>query len=130
MAIPLDDQARRLVDGQNFATIATIGPDGSPQSSVVWVDREDDSVVFSATSKRQKVRNLGRDPRISVTIFDLANPYVSVEIRGRAELVPDPAKRLPQRLSQKYLGQDPPAEPGVSRVIVRVIPEKIGHFAA
>lgn len=118
------------MDGKNFATVATIGPDGSPQTSVVWVDRDGDSVVFSATSRRQKVRNLDRDPRTSLTIFDLANPYVSVEIRGRAELVPDPTKRLSQLLSRKYLGQDPPPEPGVSRVVVRVIPEKIVHFAA
>jgi hypothetical protein len=81
-------------------------------------------------SKRQKVRNLDRDPRTSLTIFDLANPYVSVEIRGRAELVPAPTKRLSQLLSHKYLGQDPPAEPGVSRVVVRVVPDKIVHFAA
>jgi PPOX class probable F420-dependent enzyme len=130
VAIPLDDEARRFVDGKNFAVVATLSPDGSPQSSVVWIDREGDSVVFSATAKRRKVRNLQRDPRISLSIFEVGNPYVSVEIRGRAEIVADPEKRLSRQLSHKYLGEDPPDEPGVDRVIVRVIPAKIVHFAA
>jgi hypothetical protein len=60
-----------------------------------------------------------------------ANPYRSVEIRGTAELTGDPGKSLPRALSQKYLGQDPPPEPDeLTRVIVRVIPQKINAFSA
>src|SRR5438067_6194184 len=97
----LNDAVRRVLDGRNFATIATVGPDGQPQSSVVWVDRDGDAVVFSVTADKQKARNLARDPRVSVSVFDLANPYYSVEIRGTAELVDDPDKALSERLSQK-----------------------------
>ncbi|WP_280399023.1 PPOX class F420-dependent oxidoreductase [Nocardia carnea] len=126
----LDAQTRRLLDGRNFATVATLGPDGSPQTSVVWMDRDGDTVVFSSTADKRKVRNLRADPRIGLTIFDIANPYHSVDIRGTAELTDDPEKALPRRLSQKYLGQDPPAEPGhLRRVIVRVIPHKVTGFA-
>jgi PPOX class probable F420-dependent enzyme len=125
----LSDPVRRLLDGRNFATVATLGPGGAPQASVVWVKRDGDAILFSSTAGRQKVRNLTDDPRVSVSIFDLANPYDSVEIRGRADLVVDEHKSLPRELSHKYLGEDPPkAEPGEVRITVRVTPEKVLRF--
>jgi PPOX class probable F420-dependent enzyme len=130
VGVRFDETTRKLLDGRNFATVATVNPDGGPQSSVVWVTREGDTVLLSATSQRQKVRNLARDPRISVSVFETENPYNSVEIRGRAELVEDPGKTLPTVLSRKYLGEDPPPEPDtVRRYIVRVIPEKVTNFS-
>jgi PPOX class probable F420-dependent enzyme len=126
-----DKTVRRILDGKNFATIATVMPDGAPQSSVVWVKRDGDTVLFSTTTGRKKARNLTRDPRISISIFDIENPYDSVEIRGAAELIPDEGKKLPRELSHKYLGEDPPpAEPDEIRLIVRVIPQKVIRFSA
>jgi PPOX class probable F420-dependent enzyme len=127
----LDEATRELLDGKNFATVATVNPDGGPQASVVWILRDGDTVLFSAISTRRKVVNLTRDPRISLTVFDIANPYQSVEVRGTAELTGDPAKSLPRALSRKYLGHDPPPEPDeVTRVVVRVIPQKVNAFSA
>jgi PPOX class probable F420-dependent enzyme len=125
-----DEATRNLLDGRNFATVATLNPDGGPQTSVVWIVREGDTVAFSTTAARRKVLNLARDPRISVTVFDTGNPYHSVEIRGTAELVEDTGKSLPKILSHKYLGEDPPPEPDeVIRLIVRVRPERINVFS-
>ncbi|SED22788.1 PPOX class probable F420-dependent enzyme [Streptomyces sp. 3213] len=125
----LDDSVRALLDGKNFAGVATLGPDGAPQNSVVWIKREGDTILFSSLQDRQKVRNLRHDPRVSLSVFDLANPYASAEIRGIAEILPDPDKRLPRELSQKYLGVDPPGERDDQvRVIVRVVPRKIVSF--
>ena len=122
---------RALLDGRNFAAVATLGPDGAPQNSVVWIKREGDAVLFSSTDGRQKVRNLRRDPRVSLSVFDLADPYTSVEIRGTAEILPDEGKRLPHDLSHKYLGIDPPAEKDDEvRVILRVTPRWIVGFSA
>ncbi len=129
--ISFGDSVRTLLDGKNFASVATLGPGGAPQNSVVWIKREGDTVLFSSTDGRQKVRNLRRDPRISISVFDLANPYTSVEIRGTAEILPDEGKRLPYELSHKYLGIDPPAEKDDEvRVIIRVVPERIIGFSA
>ncbi|MGW2961896.1 PPOX class F420-dependent oxidoreductase [Streptomyces sp. NPDC001220] len=126
-----DDSVRALLDGRNFASVATLGPDGAPQNSVVWIKREGDTVLFSSTDGRQKVRNLRRDPRVSLTVFDLADPYRSAEIRGTAEILPDEAKRLPFELSHKYLGIDPPAEKDDEvRVIIRVVPRRVIAFSA
>jgi PPOX class probable F420-dependent enzyme len=128
--VVLDDESRALPDGRNFATVATLNADGGPHTSVVWIMRDGDTILFSVTAARRKARNLARDPRISITVFDTANPYRSVDIAGTAELVADPEKALPRRLSQKYLGEDPPAEPGtVRRLIVRVTPRKVTGFS-
>ncbi|MFD5076749.1 PPOX class F420-dependent oxidoreductase [Streptomyces sp. NPDC058371] len=130
-SVSFNDSVRALLDGKNFASVATLGPGGTPHNSVVWIKREGDSVLFSSTEGRQKVRNLQRDPRVSLSIFELANPYTSVEIRGTAEILPDENKRLPHELSHKYLGIDPPAEKDEEvRVIIRVVPQKIVGFSA
>jgi PPOX class probable F420-dependent enzyme len=130
VAVRLNEPTRRLLDGKNFATVTTLNPDGWPQSSVVWVLRQGDTVLFSTTAARQKARNLARDPRISVSIFEIENPYDSAEIRGTAELIEDEGRTLPKELSHKYLGEDPPPEPeDVIRLIVRVVPEKVNNFS-
>ena len=130
MAAAFDEATRDLLDGRNFATVATVNPDGGPQTSVVWILREGDTVAFSTTASRRKALNLARDPRISVTVFETGNPYHSVEIRGTAKMVEDPGKSLPKALSRKYLGEDPPPEPDeLIRLIVRVTPEKINTFS-
>ncbi|GAA4551252.1 PPOX class F420-dependent oxidoreductase [Amycolatopsis samaneae] len=129
MGIPLDEAVRELVDGRNFATAATVNPDGSPQTSIIWVGRDGDDVLFSATEARLKVRNLRRDPRISLSILDGENPYRYAEIRGTVTIEDDPARSLPTALSHKYLGKPYPEEPPeVVRVIVRVHAEKIVSF--
>lgn len=131
MPVTLDDDARALLDGKNFATVATLDPDGSPHTSVVWFLRDGDDLLFSSLAKRRKVRNLEADARISLSVFDLANPYHAVDIRGTATLAVDEGKRLPVELSHKYLGEDPPPEDDdLVRYVVRVTPEKVTSFRA
>jgi PPOX class probable F420-dependent enzyme len=129
--VTLDETARRLLDDRNVAVLGTVRPDGSPQTSVIWVLRDGDTLLFSSLARRQKARNLAADPRVSVSVYDAANPYVSVEIRGTAELLPDPERTLPLALSHKYLGTDPPQdEPGEERLVIRVTPERVALFSA
>ena len=124
-------KTRRLLDGRNVATVATLNPDGGPQTTVVWIVRDGDVVLFSTTAGRQKARNLARDSRVSLTVFDAENSYQSVDIRGTAELIEDRDKSLLRPLWQKYLGQGPPGEAGdVLRLIVRVTPLKVTGFSA
>ncbi|WP_245589810.1 PPOX class F420-dependent oxidoreductase [Amycolatopsis balhimycina] len=95
-------------------------------ASVVWVGLDDGELVFSATEDRRKVRNLRRDPRISVSITDAENPYRHTQLRGTVTITPDPGKALPKTLSHKYLAQDPPPEgDDVQRVVVRLKAGKI-----
>ncbi|WP_327356915.1 PPOX class F420-dependent oxidoreductase [Streptomyces sp. NBC_01304] len=130
MTTTFTEPVRTLLDGKNFASVATVGPGGTPHNSVVWIKREGDTVLFSTTAGRQKARNVERDPRVSVSVFDLANPYSSVEIRGVAEIIPDDDKRLPHELSHKYLGIDPPNEKEEEqRLIIRVTAKKVITFS-
>jgi PPOX class probable F420-dependent enzyme len=121
----LPDLARELVDGPNFATVATVQPKGGPQSSVVWIKRDGDDVLFSTIRGRQKTANMAADPRVSVLVTDLASPYRYVEIRGRAEITDDPAAELIHELARKYTGKPFDVPPGQQRVIVRVRPAHV-----
>jgi PPOX class probable F420-dependent enzyme len=125
MAIPLSDATLRLVDGKNYAVLATVNPDGSPQTSVVWVGRDGDELLFSTVEGRVKHRNMRRDPRVSVTVIDWSDPENYVELRGRVSMTPDHGRRLDTQLSWKYDGRDPGQDrPGAVRVVVRMVVEK------
>ncbi|MGW0806169.1 PPOX class F420-dependent oxidoreductase [Nonomuraea sp. NPDC002799] len=130
MSITFDDATRKLLDDRNFATVATLNADGGPQTSMVWILREGDTVLFSSTRERHKVRNLARDPRVSLTVFDNANPYRTVEVRGTVELVEDRDRAVQLAVSHKYLGEDPPPDPEHTvRVVVCVTPHKVTSFS-
>jgi PPOX class probable F420-dependent enzyme len=126
-----NEATKALLDGKNYPVVATTNADGSPQSSVVWARRDGDTVVFATVQGRRKERNIRRDPRVSVSVFDLADPENYVEIRGRAEVTVEGGRELIDELSRKYVGKDFPPEPAeVVRVLVRVVPEHItGHSA-
>jgi PPOX class probable F420-dependent enzyme len=126
MAITLSDAARALFDGKNFATVATINPDGSPQTSVVWVRRDGDEVLFSTVRGRRKERNLARDSRVSLALYDQENPYRHVEIRGTASISEVDGRALIDELAVKYTGKEYPGEPADRvRVVVRITPAKV-----
>jgi PPOX class probable F420-dependent enzyme len=122
---PLPQRAREMFDGRNFATVATLQPDGQPQTSVVWVRADGDDVLFSTIKGRRKYANMLRDPRLSVLVFDAADPYSYIEIRGTAEITDDPAAELIEELSRKYTGKPFGDRPGEQRVIVRVRPDHV-----
>jgi PPOX class probable F420-dependent enzyme len=105
MGIQLSELARRLVDGRNYAVLATVNPDGSPQTSVVWVGRDGGDLLFSTVEGRVKHRNMVRDPRVSVSIIDSADPENYVELRGRVSMAPDIGRRVDTQLSWKYDGR-------------------------
>ena len=126
MGIQLSDATLRLVDGRNYAVMATVNPDGSPQTSVVWVGRDGDDLLFSTVEGRVKHRNMVRDPRVSVTVIDSADPENNAELRGRVSMTPDVGRRVDTQLSWKYEGKDPDADrPGAVRVVVRMPVDKI-----
>lgn len=73
---------RLLTEGKNFAAVATLMPDGSPQVSIVWIDSDGEHVIFNTAEGRIKPKNLRRDPRVAVTVMNSENPYEQVIIRG------------------------------------------------
>ena len=116
---------RDLLDG-DFATLATVGPDGRPQVSEVWFLAEGDDVALSLNSSRQKTRNLRANPAASLLLLDLTVPYRYLEIRGDAEVTPDDDYSFANKVGSKY-GSDPREhdQPGQSRVKVVIRPVRI-----
>ena len=131
MSVALSESIVQLLDGRNYAVLATVNPDGSPQTSVMWVGRDGTDLLFSTVAGRVKHRNMVRDPRVSVTVIDSADPENYVELRGRVTITPDIGRQLDTRLSWKYDGKDPGEDqPGAVRVAVRVTVEKVAGHAA
>lgn len=131
----LNDSVRALLDAPVPAVLATVNPDGSPQTSVVWVGREGDDLLVSTAAGRRKERNLRRDPRASLTLFDPADPLRYAEIRGLATISADTDRSLAVALAEQYEGPgagrdylELPAD--VVRVAVRISPTKVVGTAA
>lgn len=124
----LPEAGRVAVDGLSFATLATLEPDGSPHTSVVWITREDDTLLFSTVLGRRKADNMARDPRVSVLVLDPTNPYRYLEVRGRVSMTEEGGRALIDALAAKYRGLDRyPWDDGTSnvRVVCRVEADKV-----
>ena len=116
-----------LLESTAIAFVSTIGPTGAPQTTPLWFLWEADSLQFSLVDGRQKLRNLRRDPRLSVVVADPSDPTWYVELRGRVdELVADPDLELERKIAFKYTGAHVDVEPpGTSRYAATVVVEKI-----
>ena len=126
MTTTLPDTAKSLIDDANFATVATLNPAGDPQTSVVWITRDGDDLLMSTVVGRRKEKNLRRDPRISVSVFDLHQPYKYVEVRGSVTMTEQGGRELINELSRKYTGGDYTNDgPNDVRVVIRLTPAKV-----
>ena len=121
----LPDLARNLLDHNTFVVLSTVNPDGSPQSSVIWATHDGDALVFSTILGRRKTRNMRRDPRVSACLYDPANPYSYVEIRGTVSMTTEGGPDLIQELSRRYDGRPfTESSPDNVRVVCRLTPTR------
>jgi PPOX class probable F420-dependent enzyme len=128
MATNLPDDARALVDAREYATLATIEPDGRPQLSVVWITRDGDDLLVSTIEGRRKHGNLLRDPRVTVLISPRDDPYTYVEVRGTAAMSREGGVALIDALANKYHGASRfVGDDGTDRVrvVVRITADKV-----
>jgi PPOX class probable F420-dependent enzyme len=124
----LSDAQRRFLENPFVGVVTTLREDGSPHSTVVWVDVLDDGTPsFNTARKRVKDRNIKADPRVSLVVVDPGDAYRWVAITGRAELTEEGADAQIDKLAKKYLGKDeyPWRQPGQVRVSVRITPDRI-----
>ena len=120
MAIPLSDEIRALLDAPNFAHLATLMPDGSPQSVPIWVGREGDRILICTGEGSFKAKNTQRDPRIALSIIDFHDPYKEAHLRGRVvERRPDSNFKYMDAVSLKYTGKPFPLRNPEGRVAPR-----------
>jgi PPOX class probable F420-dependent enzyme len=127
----ITEPVAKLLQDKNFAFIATLMSNGSPQVTPTWVDAQDNIVLINTTETRLKHKNISRDPRVAVSVTDRNNPYNMVTIRGKViEHTNQGADEHIDKLAKKYLGVDkyPMKSPDEKRIIVKIKPEKIFHF--
>ena len=124
----LDEDAQRLAKGPNLATVVTLMPDGQPQALLTWIDSDGENLLVNTEPQRQKAKNIGRDPRVTVLIHSADNAWDWAEVRGHvAETVTgQEARDHIDALSRRYLGTDyqNPIGPG-GRVIFKIAADKV-----
>ena len=131
MRVP--DEARQVIESDALAHVTTIDPDGRPQTTLAWVGLEGDEIVFATLPDQRKLRNLRRDPRITISIqTDRVTPYGLHEylvIYGTARVTNGGGPEVLQRLAHTYLGPDItfPAMPDPPQgFVTRVTVERLG----
>ena len=121
----------KLFQGKNFASFVTLMNDGSPHVAPTWVDLDGNTILINTAEGRVKEKNIRRDNRIALSIYDQENPYNMVTIRGKVtELTEEGADEHIDKLAKKYFGLDkyPNRSPGERRIILKIQPEKIFHM--
>ena len=124
----LEGKALELFEGPNFAHLATVNPDGSPQVSPVWVHARDGLIEVNTSRGRVKDRNMSRSPRVALSITDAKDPYVRASVQGEVvEATEEGAVEHIDFLSEKYDGVTPYPRltPGMVRVIYRIRPVRV-----
>jgi PPOX class probable F420-dependent enzyme len=125
----LTDAVRQILDGHHLSVVATTDADGQPQTSVIFVKREGDNILFSTIKGRRKTTNMLRDPRVnllvhSLPVDDALSTYATIS--GTVELTDDPEGSFHQVMYDIHMGgATPPPEPGAKRLIVRIMPQKV-----
>jgi PPOX class probable F420-dependent enzyme len=128
----ITEPVAKLLENKNFAFIATLMNDGSPQITPVWIDidKDDNTILINTAEGRLKQENISRDPRIAISIANHNNPYEMVAIRGRVlAQISEGADEHIDKLAKKYLNMEkyPLRSPGEKRIILKIKPEKI-HY--
>lgn len=130
----LSTEQIQMLRKPNFAHLATVGPDGSPQVTPVWVDvrEEEDLILVNTAEGRTKVRNIRQNPQVAIDVIEQENPYNMVSIKGEVlDISADGADEHIDSLAKKYLGKDkyPFRQPREKRLILKIRPEKVAMAA-
>ncbi len=133
MAAELPEAVRKRFDEPSFWHLATVNPDGSPQSTTVWSDLRGDRIIVNTALGRKKQRNLDREPRVALSgHWSTGSGYETIQIQGRVveKLTGEQAENDIDSLAKKYIGQDryPWRGPGEQRVTYVIEPVHVYHF--
>jgi PPOX class probable F420-dependent enzyme len=132
MAATIPDSHRDLADRGGIAILSTFGVDGFPQTTAVGYLYDGGAFRMTVTSARQKLKNLQRRPECTVFIVDPANVYRTLEVRGRAELIPDDDLSWAARIAESNGGSVEQVRsltpPGERRFCISVHPVKVATY--
>jgi len=126
----LEPEVLKLLEGKNFASFVTLLRDGSPHVAPTWIDHEEDTILINTAVGRLKAKNVRKDPRVALSIYDNENPYHMVAIRGKViDLTTNGAEDHIDKLAKRYLGIDkyPRRSSDEKRILIKIKAEKIHH---
>ena len=124
-----DPRIQKFLATKKTVVLATVQTDGAPLAMAMWVLHDPTTLTMISEANTQKVRNLRRDPRVSV-VAEVSDPICGVAVQGRAEFLPDGEARraLVDRFHAKYpaleefwKGRAMPAD----RVMFRIVPARV-----
>ncbi len=123
----LTEKQLEFLENPFVGVVTTLREDGSPHSTVVWVDVEDGVPSFNTALGRKKPSNLENDPRASLLVVDPQDVYKWVAVDGKTESTTDGADPQIDKLAKKYLDKDeyPFRNPAEQRLTVRINPERV-----
>lgn len=125
----LSPEVRELLERPNYVHLATLMPDGSPHSVVVWAGMEGDLIaVYTASTDSLKARNMLADPRVALSVVDMDDPYRTARVRGRVVETrhDDEALAVMDRMSIQYTGNPFPLR-GPGGILFLIEPERSAH---
>lgn len=130
MAQLTDAQLVFLRDNPFAGVLTTLRADGSPHSTVVWVDVDEQGVSVNTAQGRAKPRHVAADGRLNLTVVNPQNAYQWVAITGTGTLSEDGADAQIDRLAKKYLGEDtyPWRAEGEVRVAIRIAVDRVDSY--
>mgnify|MGYP003351267955 FL=1 len=120
----LDPSIRDLACGANFAALTVIPANGHPMTHIMWIDADDDHILVNTDLGRAKATAMDNDPRVTVAIWDAANPYRYAEVRGRVvgTTTGEEAGAHIDALAMKYTGAAYSFGSRDTRIIYRIEP--------
>ena len=124
----IDDSVKQILTGKNFAFVATLMKDGTPQITPTWIDFDGKSILINTAEGRIKQKNVLRNPSVAISIVDQNNPYIMLTIRGKvSEQTTIGADDHIDKLAKRYLGVDkyPFRSQNEKRVILKVQPDNV-----
>jgi PPOX class probable F420-dependent enzyme len=123
----LDQNQTQFLEQPFVGVATTLRKDGSPHSTVVWVDVDNGNLSFNTAVGRAKERHIRENPKVALTVVDPQDAYKWVSVSGDAELTTEGADPQIDRLAKKYLGKDeyPWRNPEEQRITVRITLEKV-----
>jgi len=121
------DEQRKLFEDKNLVTVATLGKDGTPRNTAIWVDIDGDDILLNGAASRKWLVNLQRNPHVALSVYDLKNPFQQVNVIGVVEsITAEGGEEHIDKLSHKYSGRDyPDHRPNDPRMLARVKATKV-----
>ena len=101
----IPDSHKDLIDGAFYTALTTLMPDGQPQTTPVWCNREGDCVLINTMREFRKQKNMRLNPKVTLLAYDPRNPLRNIEVRGRVvEMTEDGAVEHLDELTRLYMG--------------------------